>query len=346
MKSTVKRPSNSNGFQTKFLEDLKIQENEKIMYLKRLSDMDNIKKQNNHTLPKISPFGTKYLNQNWIKQLCIGQDKRRCSTKFLNLEAILRAAPKYKTLSCLIQKNMSTILEAIMCFLFDEKKFREAKRVLARENRDIRFCPYKNKFSSMMAAQRSLNLSDDETNNWIYLAIVRDPIDRFLSGYVDKCIRKPYKVGYCNGCDGNMTCFILTEYERLMNSSYGKWVTRTFEDRHFFPQTWRCNFKTALSRYKLIHYSSQIQHRSEFLGELLTALESHHVPKDSLKFIKEQLQEGQTIHTTITSEARIFYENILRSSPFLMEHVIRMFYWDYKLLGFDLPKIDSFGIFL
>lgn len=85
------------------------------------------------------------------------------------------------------------------------------------------------------------------------MTAVREPIDRFLSGYVDKCIRKvmnvvviiakrsrsPTRINFCNNCWANMTCFILAEYDRLMKqASNGSRLPNTFEDRHFGPQNW------------------------------------------------------------------------------------------------------------
>ncbi len=35
----------------------------------------------------------------------------------------------------------------------------------------------------------NFNVSMDEMHKWRYLAVVRNPIDRFLSGFVDKCVR-------------------------------------------------------------------------------------------------------------------------------------------------------------
>lgn len=159
---------------------------------------------------------------------------------------------------------------------------------------------------------------------------------------------------YCNNCGSNMTCFIITEYERIMRSSNSNVLTRTFEDRHFFPQNWsvnfshfhffiflflrRCNFRTELKKYQLIEYSSHPEHTNKFLDDLLDALKSQNVPDESQKFIRDQLTGGRTVHTTVASEARQFYEKRLLSSPFLMEYIIRMFYWDYRLLGFKIPS--------
>lgn len=47
-------------------------------------------------------------------------------------------------MACLIQKSMSTLLQASMCYLHSEKRFIEAGRVLNQESFSRRFCEWKN----------------------------------------------------------------------------------------------------------------------------------------------------------------------------------------------------------
>lgn len=58
----------------------------------------------------------------------------------------------------------------------------------------------------------------NQASQWLHLAVSRDPIERFISGFADKClIEKIYKKrkGTCNNCTGNVTCFVEQEYERM-----------------------------------------------------------------------------------------------------------------------------------
>jgi hypothetical protein len=48
---------------------------------------------------------------------------------------------------------------------------------------------------------------------------------------------------------------------------------------------------------------------------------------------------GRTVQSTISTSAREFFENRLRSSPYLIEFIIRMFYHDYVLFGYKLPRL-------
>ncbi|KAK5974391.1 hypothetical protein GCK32_021608 [Trichostrongylus colubriformis] len=82
-------------------------------------------------------------------------------------------------------------------------------------------------------------------------AVVRHPIDRFLSGYVDKCMKeRTYftEKERCFGCQNDMRCFVDHLHEVFINHSRGGDSGRTGDPvsrsvnhyyiRHFAPQTW------------------------------------------------------------------------------------------------------------
>ncbi|EPB69091.1 hypothetical protein ANCCEY_11818 [Ancylostoma ceylanicum] len=68
--------------------------------------------------------------------------------------------PKYRLCTCFIEKVMSTIRDGIFCYLNDPVEFVSHNRRISTEN---------------------------YVNRRVKFAVVRDPIDRFLSGYADKC---------------------------------------------------------------------------------------------------------------------------------------------------------------
>lgn len=49
----------------------------------------------------------------------------------------------------------------------------------------FRFCKDENEFSSIEHMQRN---TSSRTEEWFFFTIVREPIDRFLSAFVDKCL--------------------------------------------------------------------------------------------------------------------------------------------------------------
>ncbi|EYC45062.1 hypothetical protein Y032_0440g1508 [Ancylostoma ceylanicum] len=157
-----------------------------------------------------------------------------------------KVAPKYKLSTCVVQKSMSTVMTAIFCYLFDEDGFQQAGRELLKETKRTRFCENRNEARSMRSLRWHFGIRKED--DWIHTMVTRDPVDRFLFGFVDKCIkcvfpvtvyqRMPLPGEYCNGCKANMTCFIIKEYERMVSEVKKDRFTRTFEDRHFFPQNW------------------------------------------------------------------------------------------------------------
>ncbi|PAV83521.1 hypothetical protein WR25_19883 [Diploscapter pachys] len=230
---------------------------------------------------------------------------------------------------------MSTVMTGIICYLHNAGKFVEENRDILKEWKQIRFCMYRNEFLSLKMMFRRYKMNST-AKGWKFLMVTRDPVDRFLSGFVDKCIRKPREaLDYCNGCGANMTCFIIQEYERMKKQVEQNNFYRSFEDRHFFPQNWRCNLDGFYDRYNFIRYSSDPS--LTLMEDLFQVFREQKVPDQNIEFIRDQLTRDRTIHSTIHSEARMFMENRLRSSPFLMEYIVRMFYQDFILFNYTLP---------
>ncbi|CAJ0933803.1 unnamed protein product, partial [Mesorhabditis belari] len=283
----------------------------------------------------MEPLPAPSYNPNEISQICkrsADKEDLTCIPGFIPFEAKYVISPRYKIATCSIQKSMSTVMRGIMCYLFNETRFKDAGRQILKETHGVRFCANKNEYTSSNQKRAKFNLTGD----WRLLMISRDPVDRFLSGFLDKCIRKPQGAGFCNGCGRNMTCFLITEYDRIKRQIRVNKFPRTFDDQHFFPQTWRCDLDKERHRYNVLRYSSDAS--GSFLNELLAQLKAQKIPDETLKFIRDQLSEGRTIHSTVDSDARKFLEKRLRGSPFLMEHIVRMFYTDFQYFNYSLPS--------
>ncbi|KAH7673217.1 hypothetical protein AAVH_42303 [Aphelenchoides avenae] len=82
---------------------------ERVKTIVNLANMSEVRRLNSDALPNESRFGT--VNNN---ALCQGDDAKYCPAKFKDLDTRLRVAPRYKTSACVIQKNMSTLMQAIM----------------------------------------------------------------------------------------------------------------------------------------------------------------------------------------------------------------------------------------
>ncbi|XGW26058.1 hypothetical protein V3C99_007011, partial [Haemonchus contortus] len=299
-----------------------------------LENIEEIQRMNSDELPNRLFAGLS------AAQMC--QPRRNeCVQPFAKIRPLIVTAPNHNLMSCLIQKSMSTVMSAIFCYLLREKEFIDAGRSILREYPDIRFCEGKNEFKSVMAMERGLQSDGPQFDKWKFTMVTREPVDRFLSGFIDRCIR----VGdSCFGCGINMTCFLEEELKRATKYAYGDshgfWKPKiTMEDIHVFPQNWRCDMGTFYDRYHFIRYSND---PSETLLEDLTPiLRSQNVSVSSINYISESLRSGRTAHSTVKSAARVFLENRIRHSPYLMELIVRLFYYDYTLLNYPLPDLDA-----
>ncbi|KAK6036850.1 hypothetical protein COOONC_25645 [Cooperia oncophora] len=79
------------------------------------------------------------------------------------------------------------------------------------------------------------------TSDWHKIAVVRDPLEKFVSGFADKCLReKTWKKfpNRCNRCKSNLKCFMERQYARLLRRAKGVHSPTNFDDDHFSPQNW------------------------------------------------------------------------------------------------------------
>lgn len=102
----------------------------------------------------------------------------------------------------------------------------------------------------------------------------------------------------------------------------------------------RCGFDHLKNNYTIIRYddndySDGILLRKQ-IGSFLTR---NHVKQSSIQLILDKLNE-KTDHRTKNTVTRNFIEDRLYKSPFLIEFLVRMFYWDFVLFGYPLPNIQ------
>ncbi|KAI1706202.1 sulfotransferase family domain-containing protein [Ditylenchus destructor] len=241
-------------------------------------------------------------------------------------EKRFRTVPRLKINICAIKKNMSTVLTAIACFLFNQKKFRE-------RNRHI------NTISINVCADfqtKHFPLSISHTN-----LTFREPVDRFLSGFVDKCIQEKIWRRFpkrCNECQQNISCFLEREHTRMMGFARGERLN-SFDDRHFFPQNWRCDFSAHLRRFRFVRYSPDVKGTKTFFSNVFALLRQWNVTNDEISFVESQVSEGRTEHATFSTAERRKIEIQVRSSPQMMRRLVQMYYYDFALFGYPLPDI-------
>ncbi|UMM41150.1 hypothetical protein L5515_017536 [Caenorhabditis briggsae] len=290
-------------------------------------NMDEIIEQNTDTIQPRVLNGSAH-------EFCNNTD--HCIRPFMRHETRYRVAPDYKMAHCVVHKSMSTVITGIMCYLYNRNYYLKVDKQMNMSEWDkAALCRGDNTFRHLKSLQKKYNVS--QTGGWSYSMITRDPIDRFVSGYVDRCIRVAEGSSPCNGCDKNMTCFILSEYERFKKQAIKGVLTNTFEDRHFYPQNWRCDIRSMRHKYEFIRYSSDPS--QQLMEDLFKIARRQGVPENELEFIEDELTKNRkTTHTTAYSPAREFYQKRLRENPLLMEYVVRMFYHDFVILNYPFPE--------
>ncbi|EPB78500.1 hypothetical protein ANCCEY_02460 [Ancylostoma ceylanicum] len=197
-----------------------------------------------------------------------------------------RIADKYKLLACTIAKNFSTVLTAILCYLFDERGFLEDGRNLTSDNYHFRFCANRNEYDSLATIYEEQSF---DPNVWGMVAVVRDPFERFVSGFADKCLR-------------------------------------------------RCDFNSHFNDYHILKFDTF--NPSQLIDGLAAILRKHHVPESSIDYIKTSLSMSRTPHSTMGTAEQEETKQAILSNKYLMELLIKMYFYDYVLLGFPLPAFD------
>jgi hypothetical protein len=91
-------------------------------------------------------------------------------------------AKEYKLSHCVILKDLSTIMMAIFCYLNNPERFSAENRTITAEFWKIRGCKGVNEWTEIRPSLM-------KHRSWQHLAVIREPIERFLSGWVDKCYK-------------------------------------------------------------------------------------------------------------------------------------------------------------
>ncbi|KAI6219999.1 hypothetical protein M3Y99_01628400 [Aphelenchoides fujianensis] len=223
---------------------------------------------------------------------------------------------------CAIEKNMSTILTAIICFLFDSARFKAEGRNVNTETFHERMCGFQNELFEFIGDLKNYTVRNDE---WLHMTVSRDPIERFISGFVDKCVVEK----------------IYLQDRRIGNSALkyarGDKVKIKFDHQHFFPQNWRCNFRSHLNDFKIVRF----EHSREFFVDVFQLFKEQGVAEEDIDFVREQIESGRTTHTTTGREERERVARQVRGSRYLMKKLIEMYYYDFVLLGYEIPELPA-----
>ncbi|CAJ0588836.1 unnamed protein product [Cylicocyclus nassatus] len=151
---------------------------------------------------------------------------------------------------------------------------------------DVQFCGCQNR-----------HLGYDELNDIVgksrvQFVTVRHPMQRFLSGFVDKCIRvAELEKKLCLKCNGNLICFIEKLYSYLndvhaINKAFKGY---NYDLAHFAPQNWYCDFYNHFEDYIIIRQGENREEIMEHTQKLEMILRSANVPDRYRKEINREL---------------------------------------------------------
>eukprot|EP01084_Bolivina_argentea_P012405 23251_1 len=195
-------------------------------------------------------------------------------------------------------------------------------------------------------------------NKWRKLVVIRDPLERLLSGYLDKCVRQnmncfKYKNEIWEGDNNiknknNFTVFInhfkkmITQWESNNIHHYAKW--KNIYSNHFSPQYSYCNLD-KLSKYftDIIYYKHwTINDQTEQFLKSLNDTDISWFYKWG-DYNNQTLFDAKYIHVTskyLSNDVKMqanFYKKYYYSKEFA-ESVMTLFQKDYKLFNISKAK--------
>ncbi|CAJ0571278.1 unnamed protein product, partial [Mesorhabditis spiculigera] len=222
---------------------------------------------------------------------------------------------------------MSTTLTATVCYLDRGERFIASNRSIHTETWETRFCGDE--------IDRPSN-STENISDWNLLAIVRHPLERFMSGFYDKCIvrsQEPKYAHFCYGCNGSLSCFLYKLYanaRKLLTTVDFDEID--FEGRHFYPQNWFCNF-LQFPHMKVIRFLNSPDEQSRLRRDFLNFLKQAQVEESQLKYIEAELHLKSPHQTRDHSKLDIYLDELLGSQE-LLNKFMQIFYYDFVLFGF------------
>ncbi|KAK6749409.1 hypothetical protein RB195_001801 [Necator americanus] len=166
---------------------------------------------------------------------------------FYNYWSVYVTSPPFNLSTCLVEKTMTTLRSAIMCFLSFHDEFVDRNRTISTESHSTRYCYEDNTFYNFSDAQASTK------GNQTMFSLVRHPIDRFLSGYVNKCIM------YCQ-YRTNLNNYVLVDYSTETEEPVRQ-LDLVYE-RAGVPQSYRVVISSEIRRQRSNNSTSQTSDRA------------------------------------------------------------------------------------
>uniref|UniRef100_A0A1I7T4V3 Sulfotransfer_1 domain-containing protein n=1 Tax=Caenorhabditis tropicalis TaxID=1561998 RepID=A0A1I7T4V3_9PELO len=251
---------------------------------------------------------------------------------FINLDSDFYAATNYNLMSCGIRKSMSQLTINTMCLLKDEQTFLANGHHMNDTWLIERECLKDRNFRK--PSEAFIN-----SNSTVKFAFIRDPFDRFISLYLDKCIRE----NLCYNCGDDMRCVVRNIHSGLQKyQNHREWRPKgSYIDYHAAPLSWNCNFDRDLSKWHLLMIGSDLEERRSSLLLLENILKRQGVSDELIQKIHNESLSGETDHSTHKSPLRIKAEQQVREDPVVRDLLHKIYLFDYIVFPFKKDRLDA-----
>ncbi|CCD71539.1 Carbohydrate sulfotransferase [Caenorhabditis elegans] len=250
---------------------------------------------------------------------------------FINYTTLFYTAPKYKLISCGLRKSMTQLTMNLMCLLYNEQQYFEDNNSLNDTWKIKRRC-LADEYNFYYPTKALKN--DLET---VRFAFIRDPIQRFVSLYLDKCVHEKR----CYKCGTDMRCIVENIYLKLKAVQENQDnITVTYMEGHAAPLSWNCEFNTDLSKWQLLMMGADSYERNSSILHLTTILKKRGVNETLVEKIQQDMIAGETGHSTHKSAERIEAERQVREDPFIRDLLHKIYFFDYVVFPFKRDHLD------
>ncbi|KAK5981295.1 hypothetical protein GCK32_017186 [Trichostrongylus colubriformis] len=159
--------------------------------------------------------------------------------------------------------------------------------------------------------------------------MVREPQERFLSGFMFMCTPNNTVNSTCEGCIDDIQCALRTVIEQARR---------------------RCHFQKNMDSIRIFKYSPHDKTRT--LTDLTTVLKEGGVEKSDIHFIISHISQHSTRHATYRNKRTDFFRQQLKK-PHMQKMLVQVYhaynyifnfpekllYWDYVLFDYPLPDL-------
>eukprot|EP01084_Bolivina_argentea_P104976 187927_1 len=249
----------------------------------------------------------------------------------------------HKLIFCFIQKNVNTMFRNLWFAV--ERNDPLIYHIDTRKNKSDPQLPYHNHLhiynlenKEILNTKYNSYIEKVTDTNWTKIVIIREPLERLLSGFLDRCLWVYETYENTNECFGEVTNnFTFSDFvERIIDKTKRKdYITNP----HYWPQSWFCELDKYLNEYQFV-----IKYDYYSIGKYVLELLKYVNLSDYYYHWGEYFNE-----TMFTDSVHVTYEggNELQSkvkfykqyyTKQLAVKCLKLFQDDYQLFNFSYPE--------